>query len=176
MKLIHGDFSTHRERKEVYLRTVEEELVRTKMAFNESLQDARYLAAENRELKALLTAHGIPYTSTARHPSIGHASLTNGSNSSPTASNGRLTADSRENSVTNATSTYAGSSLASTSGTRVDTTGLSPLPTPGSNTSLPTMFDQKRKRTKSEVSRSPYTVHHQASMDHDQLGVDFVLA
>ena len=143
------------------------------MSFNDALQDAKALRAENKELKALLLANGISFHSVARKHSID-----NGTHGSPanSHSNGQLTSQSRENSVGNATSTYTGSSLASTSGTRVDVTGLSPTQTPGSNTSLPSIFDPKRNRTKSELSRSPGTVHHQIPMDHDQLGVDFVLA
>ena len=86
-------------------------------------------------------------------------------------SQAQVAANSREHSLGQTTSTYAGS-LASVSGTQVN--NLSPVPTLGSDSSLSLATD--RKRSRSEVSRSPHTVFHENGMDHDQIGVDFVLA
>lgn len=144
------------------------------MSYNNSIQVNSALREENQELKQILMAHGIFYRSATPDPSIGHGTQISRENSNGHF-NGR---DSREQSIGHATSTYAASSHASTSGTRVDKAGLSPVPMspPGSSTSLPTMQDLNHQRTKSEISRSPKTVNHHVNMDHDQLGVDLVLA
>ena len=159
------------------MRTLEEELVRTKVAFNRALQEKNVILDENKELKEILQAHGIPYPSMTRHHSAGRSA-----HSSQENTQSLFNADSRKGSLaignaTNVTTTYAGS-LASASGTRVDASGLSPVVTPSSSTStnLPTMSDVRRQRTRSEISRTSHTVHHHAGMNHDEIGVDFVLS
>lgn len=165
------------------MRTLEEELVRTKVAFNRTLQEKNAILDENKELKEILQSHGIPFSSMIRDQPAARSPQ-----SSQETPRSVMNAESRDTSfgignATNVTSTYAGSthaasSLASASGTRVDTSGLSPAVTPSSSTStsIPTMSDVRRQRTRSEISRSPHTIHHQNGMNHDQIGVDFVLS
>lgn len=165
------------------MRTLEEELVRTKVAFNRTLQEKNAILDENKELKEILQSHGIPFSSMIRDQPAGRSPQSSQENPRSV-----MNADSRDNSfgignATNVTSTYAGSthaasSLASASGTRVDTSGLSPAVTPSSSTStsIPTVSEVRRQRTRSEISRSPHTIHHQNGMNHDQIGVDFVLS
>jgi len=155
------------------------------MSYNNAIQTINALRDENQDLKQVLMAHGIFYRSATPDPSIGHGTQISRENS-----NGKFNSrESREQSIGHATSTYelsighatstyAASSHASTSGTRVDNAGLSPVPMspPGSSTSLPTMQDMNHQRAKSEIARSPQTVNHHVNMDHDQLGVEFVLA
>ena len=168
------------------MRALEEELVRTKVAYNTTLQDRNAIADENKELKDLLNSYGIAYspgnrssfvpgrtTSTATTAKSYARSIGQKSNHSSDYVNGQVqpSSASREHSIGQATSTYAGS-LPSGSGTQVN--NLSPVPTLGSNSSLPLGPDKKRSR--SELSRSPHTIYHPNGMNHDQLGIDFVLA
>jgi hypothetical protein len=52
---------THRERKEKYVKTLEEEVVRLREAFTIITKEKTHILEENRRLKELLEAHGIPY-------------------------------------------------------------------------------------------------------------------
>jgi len=52
---------THRERKEKYVKTLEEEVVRLREAFTVITKEKTHILEENRRLKELLEAHGIPY-------------------------------------------------------------------------------------------------------------------
>lgn len=168
------------------MRALEEELVRTKVAYNNTLQERNTIADENKELKELLSSYGIAYSPGARSNFVLGRSTTTataarsyarsiGQKSSHSSDhvNGQAQTNpsSREQSIGHATSTYA-ASLPTGSGTQVN--NLSPIPTLGSSTSLP--LGPTRKRSRSELSRSPHTVYHQDGMDHGQLGVDFVLA
>ncbi|KAK7613181.1 hypothetical protein JOL62DRAFT_567415 [Phyllosticta paracitricarpa] len=60
---------THRERKEMYIKALEQEVLRLKDFFAAKAQDRDALAEENRRLKELLAAHGISYD--ANSPSGG---------------------------------------------------------------------------------------------------------
>ncbi|RFU24062.1 hypothetical protein B7463_g12276, partial [Scytalidium lignicola] len=55
---------THRERKELYIKALEQEVMRLKENFTKVSQDKDTLSEENRQLKALLAQHGIPWTGT----------------------------------------------------------------------------------------------------------------
>ncbi|KAK4247414.1 hypothetical protein C7999DRAFT_14560 [Corynascus novoguineensis] len=50
---------THRERKELYIRALEDEVLRLKEIFSHISQDKERLAEENRQLKAMLAQHGL---------------------------------------------------------------------------------------------------------------------
>jgi hypothetical protein len=50
---------THRERKELYIKALEDEVLRLKEIFSNVSQDKEKLAEENRQLKALLTQSGM---------------------------------------------------------------------------------------------------------------------
>lgn len=55
---------THRERKELYIKALEAEVLRLKENFSAVSRDKDSLAEENRQLKALLAQHGIPWNGT----------------------------------------------------------------------------------------------------------------
>lgn len=72
--------STHRERKELYIKALEQEVLRLKENFSMVSRDKETLAEENRQLKKLLAQHGIPWNGTggvdelARNTSVGYTS------------------------------------------------------------------------------------------------------
>lgn len=53
--------STHRERKELYIKALEQEVLRLKENFSMVTRSKDALAEENRQLKQLLAQHGIPW-------------------------------------------------------------------------------------------------------------------
>jgi len=55
---------THRERKELYIKALEQEVLRLKENFSNIIKDKDILAEENRQLKQLLAQHGIQWTGT----------------------------------------------------------------------------------------------------------------
>jgi len=55
---------THRERKELYIKALEQEVLRLKENFSNVTRDKESLAEENRQLKQLLAQHGIPWNGT----------------------------------------------------------------------------------------------------------------
>lgn len=61
---------THRERKELYVKTLEDEVLRLKESFTNVSQDKHRLAEENRHLKALLRQNGIAYGGTGESPTV----------------------------------------------------------------------------------------------------------
>lgn len=56
------NFRTHRERKELYIKALEQEVTRLKESFSTISRDKETLAAENHQLKLLLQQHGITWT------------------------------------------------------------------------------------------------------------------
>jgi hypothetical protein len=52
---------THRERKELYIKALEQELLRLKEKYSVVAQDKDAIAEENRKLKQLLAQHGISW-------------------------------------------------------------------------------------------------------------------
>jgi len=71
---------THRERKELYIKALEQEVLRLKENFSKVSRDKNSVFEENQQLKALLAHHGIPWTGTGgvdeltRKPSVGYTS------------------------------------------------------------------------------------------------------
>jgi hypothetical protein len=71
---------THRERKELYIKALEQEVLRLKENFSLVSRDKESLAEENRQLRQLLAQHGIPWNGTggvdelARNASVGYTS------------------------------------------------------------------------------------------------------
>ncbi|KAL9945320.1 hypothetical protein ACHAQF_005491 [Verticillium nonalfalfae] len=68
---------THRERKELYIKALEDEVLRLKEVFSNMSQDKDKVAEENKQLRQLLTQHGIPLSSvglddTVSNPSGGY--------------------------------------------------------------------------------------------------------
>lgn len=85
---------THRERKELYIKALEEEVLRLKENFSSVASDKDTLAEENRQLKNLLALHGITWNGTGgvdeltRNPSTGYTSATSMSGSYGASSQG----------------------------------------------------------------------------------------
>ncbi|KAK1764704.1 AP-1-like transcription factor [Phialemonium atrogriseum] len=74
---------THRERKELYIKALEDEVLRLKEIYSNISQDKERLAAENRQLRALVAQNGTPGAGASgssllddsmSNPSIGYAS------------------------------------------------------------------------------------------------------
>ncbi|KAK7989041.1 hypothetical protein PG989_009356 [Apiospora arundinis] len=71
---------THRERKELYIKALEDEVLRLKEIYSNVSQDKDKLAEENKQLKGLLNQNGIPMASPGRmddvisNPSLGYTS------------------------------------------------------------------------------------------------------
>ncbi|KAK4189026.1 AP-1-like transcription factor [Podospora australis] len=66
---------THRERKELYIKALEDEVLRLKEVFSNVSQDKERLADENRQLKALLTQNGLPGASSLLDESMSNHSI-----------------------------------------------------------------------------------------------------
>ncbi|KAL8417497.1 hypothetical protein RB594_001243 [Gaeumannomyces avenae] len=77
---------THRERKELYIKALEDEVLRLKEVYSNASQDKERLASENQQLKQLLARNGISLSGmiggfgddSTSNPSIGYASSTSG--------------------------------------------------------------------------------------------------
>lgn len=76
---------THRERKEMYIKALEQEVLRLKEMFTTSTKERDAIAEENRRLKELLASHGISYDfasvplTFSREDSTGYGHSTGGS-------------------------------------------------------------------------------------------------
>ncbi|KAM4059385.1 bZIP transcription factor [Hirsutella rhossiliensis] len=82
---------THRERKEHYIKALEDEVLRLKELYSTISQDKNKLAEENKQLREALAQHGIPYLGGGQddlssNPSYSHLSGTSPGNSYATAS------------------------------------------------------------------------------------------
>lgn len=64
---------THRERKELYIKALEQEVLRLKENFSNVSRDKEAIAEENRQLKQLLAQHGIAWPGTGE---LGHNTST----------------------------------------------------------------------------------------------------
>lgn len=71
-------YSTHRERKELYIKALEDEVLRLKEIFSNVSQDKDKMAEENRQLKQILAQNGIPLShygdDMVSNPSAGYTS------------------------------------------------------------------------------------------------------
>nr|XP_036583448.1 bZIP-type transcription factor [Colletotrichum truncatum]KAF6792491.1 bZIP-type transcription factor [Colletotrichum truncatum] len=69
---------THRERKELYIKALEDEVLRLKEIFSNISQDKDKIAEENRQLKQILAQNGIPLShygdDIVSNPSVGYTS------------------------------------------------------------------------------------------------------
>ncbi|KFY93319.1 hypothetical protein V500_03776 [Pseudogymnoascus sp. VKM F-4518 (FW-2643)] len=74
------DPRTHRERKELYIKALEQEVLRLKQNFSSVARSKDTLAEENRQLRQLLAAHGIPWTGSG---GVDELAATGGSTSYP---------------------------------------------------------------------------------------------
>ncbi|KAH6878979.1 hypothetical protein BKA58DRAFT_436664 [Alternaria rosae] len=136
---------THRERKELYIKALEQEVIRLKDTFAATTRERDAFADENRRLRELLIAHGISFDL-----------------SSP-GSNGMGRVDS---------SAY-GSSTGSISGYGPGSasTGYTSPPTRGSSSQ--DGMNGQPLTLQQQAQQSGH--HQQHAMDYDQIGIDFVL-
>ncbi|GAB0132339.1 hypothetical protein EsDP_00000779 [Epichloe bromicola] len=77
---------THRERKELYIKALEDEVLRLKELFSNTSQSKESLITENKYLKTLLTQHGIPFPRSGDHddrPSPGAAGASSDNSAAP---------------------------------------------------------------------------------------------
>ena len=136
---------THRERKELYIKALEQEVIRLKDTFATTSRERDAYAEENRRLRELLMAHGISFDLSTR-PSNGMGQV--------------------------GSSTY-GSSTGSVSGYGPGSasTGYTSPPTRGS-ASHDGMSGSSL--TLQQQAQQP-NHHQPQGLDYDQIGIDFVL-
>ncbi|KAL2134529.1 hypothetical protein VTI74DRAFT_11573 [Chaetomium olivicolor] len=149
---------THRERKELYIKALEDEVLRLKEIFSNVSQDKERLAEENRHLKALLAQNGLSFgggssvlDDSMSNPSVGYSSSTSMSGSyAPGSSN---------------TSAFTPPPLSAGSGGRsAGGDGTSPH----SATYLGHQQQQQQQAVQGHLGHSP-------GIDYEQAGIDFVL-
>ena len=68
IRLCSPKVRTHRERKEMYIKALEQEVLRLKETFGTTARERDQYAEENRRLKELLMAHGIAFDSLTSPP------------------------------------------------------------------------------------------------------------
>lgn len=137
--------STHRERKEVYIKALEEEVMRTKEMFSRNIQEKNAIADENRKLKELLQIHGISFQSLLPPDHF----------------------------ISKGTSTYGGSSFSNGSGSHAQNSSHSPATTAASGLNSPMLVEPAD--VKADWNGVPRMAQLQEGLDHDQIGIDFVL-
>ncbi|KAL1636129.1 hypothetical protein SLS58_009978 [Diplodia intermedia] len=136
---------THRERKEMYIKALEQEVMRLKDVFGNTARERDAIAEENRRLKELLAAHGIAFDSNS--PSSVFQQM--------------------------AGSSYGGSSRGSVSGSYnagTASTGYTSPPPSMPARSAPGMPMQGISPQHNQLQQPAQT-----GMDYDQIGIDFVL-
>ncbi|KAF2270546.1 hypothetical protein CC78DRAFT_539063 [Lojkania enalia] len=139
---------THRERKEMYIKALEQEVLRLKDVFSQTSRERDAFAEENRRLKELLMAHGISYDlSSPGNSGLPHIG----------------------------SSTYGGSSRGSISGgfgAGTNSTGYTSPPAMSAQSSGP-MPGSGIPPQRAQQSQQPQQPN--GGMDYDQIGIDFVL-
>lgn len=147
---------THRERKELYIKALEDEVLRLKEIYSNTSQDKERLAEENRQLKALLSRNGL---------------------SAPVAGSGSLLDESMSNPSIGYTSSGSISGAAAPSS---HTSAFTPPPTGGQQQQARDQHGHPHLHHHSgqgpgagaaggaQQSRNPL-------VDYDQAGIDFVL-
>ena len=146
-----ADFGrTHRERKEMYIKALEQEVLRLKEIFSTAARERDTVADENRRLKELLAAHGIRYDFTATP----------------------IKFQREESGATVSGSGYGPSSSGSISGSYApgsDSTRFSPTPAIPRQQMTPNGLPLHQPHMQS-MAQLPST-----RLDYDQIGIDFVL-
>lgn len=153
---------THRERKELYIKALEDEVLRLKEIYSNISTDKERLSDENRQLKMMLAANGIPWSSVTSggagpaddlisNPSIGYTS-----SASVAGGGGGFTPSMVSHST--APSTAGG---ASSRGQHMH--GQSPPPSHGYHASP------------SSAAPPPQQQQRTPAIDYEQAGIDFVL-
>lgn len=146
---------THRERKELYIKALEQEVLRLKELYDQSARDREHVTEENHALKELLKAHGIPFDPNILNIPYNSANSQYGGSST---------------SVTNS-QTRGSFSTGVTSPTR---TGPSSIPNQ-SNMGSPPGSDGAMMHSHSAPPQGYRPNPQQPGVDYDQVGIDFVL-
>ncbi|KAL1841375.1 hypothetical protein VTJ49DRAFT_7105 [Mycothermus thermophilus] len=163
---------THRERKELYIKALEDEVLRLKEIFSNICHERERLVEENQQLRALLAQNGIP---------VGGSSVLDDSISNPSA--------------TSATGGYSPSSMAASSSSypggpaSSNTTAITPPPlsasshgqgrgggiSPHSATYPPLPQGQPGFYQQGNVNGGSAPQNQNPALDYEQAGIDFVL-
>lgn len=158
-------YRTHRERKELYIKALEEEVLRLKEVYSNVSQDKERLAEENRSLKVLLQHNGLSVSAgtpimddNLSRPSVGPYM---GSGSSPSGSGSYAL---HSASTQNTPYTPPPGSALSTTGAMPR--GLSPLGGLSPNQAVAGL--NRHSPSGQAPQRNP-------GVDYDQAGIDFVL-
>ncbi|CAG8950882.1 hypothetical protein HYFRA_00003099 [Hymenoscyphus fraxineus] len=140
---------THRERKELYIKALEQEVLHLKEKYTMVSRSKDSLAEENRQLKQLLAQHGIPWTGTGGVDELALQAPTNYTSSG------------------SISGSYAPGSQS-----------YSPPPLTHSSNSNPQSSNQSPPVSNNDPTndhRSMAQQQLQPSVDYDQAGIDFVL-
>lgn len=137
---------THRERKEVYVKALEAEVLRLKESFSFTVKERDAVAEENRKLKELLRMHGIAIPAYGNSTGYGRGE-----------------------------SSYGDSSSRSTSAGYLMNQSLSPPTTVGQGPTPPAVPDSRAGKETSAGPQTGQYFQQQQGLDHDQVGIDFVL-
>jgi len=141
---------THRERKEMYIKALEQEVLRLKEVFANTSRERDAVAEENLRLRELLAAHGIKYDLSSNPIKFQRANSNYGPSSSGSISG-----------------SYAPGSESSTN--------MSPPALPGK---VPTNMHLQHVTPNSAMQRQQMQSMAQlpsSRIDYDQIGIDFVL-
>ena len=160
---------THRERKELYIKALEDEVLRLKEVYSNVSQDKDRLAEENRSLKALMQQNGLAVSGALTmmddnlsSPSVGPYIGSNSSASMSASGSYGLASASTQNS---AYTPPPGSALSTTTAMQ----GMSPLGGLSPNQQAAGLHRQSPSAHLTGPRRNP-------GIDYDQAGVDFVLS
>ncbi|KAK7699689.1 hypothetical protein SLS64_011462 [Diaporthe eres] len=160
---------THRERKELYIKALEDEVLRLKEVYSNVSQDKDRLAEENRSLKAMMQQNGLPVSGAIimmddnlSSPSVGPYIGSNSSASMSGSGSYGLASASTQNS---AYTPPPGSALSTTTAMQ----GMSPLGGLSPSQQAVGLHRQSPSAQLTGPRRNP-------GIDYDQAGVDFVLS
>ncbi|KAI7773696.1 hypothetical protein LA080_010064 [Diaporthe eres] len=160
---------THRERKELYIKALEDEVLRLKEVYSNVSQDKDRLAEENRSLKAMMQQNGLPVSGAITmmddnlsSPSVGPFIGSNSSASMSGSGSYGLASASTQNS---AYTPPPGSALSTTTAMQ----GMSPLGGLSPSQHAVGLHRQSPSAQLTGPRRNP-------GIDYDQAGVDFVLS
>lgn len=138
---------THRERKEFYIKALEQEVLRLKETFTITTRERDAVAEENRKLRALLAAHGIQYDFAQTPIKFQHENSGYGPSSSGSISG-----------------SYAPPS---------ESTGFSPRPVPAKPQQAPQQGSASNGLSHTQMQSLAQLPSNR--LDYDAIGIDFVL-
>ncbi|KAK4212985.1 AP-1-like transcription factor [Rhypophila decipiens] len=179
---------THRERKELYIKALEDEVLRLKEIYSNISQDKERLAEENRQLKALLSQNGVATVvggagggasslldESMSNPSIGYTSSASVTGSYAPASSNTSAYTPPPLSVTPVT-TVTGRGGPGTSAGGLSPHGVSPHGHPSSASHHHSgQGGQQLGGAAAAATSGGHSGGRNPSLDYDQSGIDFVL-